>query len=212
MKKKLLSLSLCLCLALSLAIPAYAADAEPVVSDEQYQNYLEIAEQVCEERGIDITVCPASEMETVYTDAEFEAEVQDFCDVLEAIKENTITPYSNPSSGGAGDKSLSVNASKNNSDGYFLWTVNGTANVISDTPYRLGNVRISSIISVRTPGANFGSMTLGSPVQSGSGNTKYSKQSVRIIKDGVGTSTVQITATFQLTPSTGSVTMRASAS
>ena len=55
MKKYMMSLALVLALSLSFAIPAYAVDTEtPEVSEEQYQSYLEIANQVSEERGIEI--------------------------------------------------------------------------------------------------------------------------------------------------------------
>lgn len=217
MKKKLLSLSLCLCLALSMVVTAYAVDTDPAISDEQYQRYLEIAERVSEERGIELTLSSASEMDKVYTDEEYEAEMQEFCDVIDSIRnENLIMPFSNPSSGGEGVKSLEVNASKNLEAGYFLWTLRGSINVKPEQG-RFAYATNGSIdyISPQRYPSGYSSILSGASTYMPSLSTSTQKvvqRSVKITRNGSATSTtVTFQARFVLNQATGVVTMNGKA-
>ena len=215
MKKKLLSLSLCLCLALSMVVTAYATDTKPIISDEQYQNYLEIAEQVGEERGIDITVYPESEMDKAYTDTEFEAEMQEFCDVIDSIKSgSSITPLSNPSPGGVGMKSLEVSAPKNLAAGYYLWRLNCSVRIGSGNGYYkfdAGTASIDYITLLRFPSGYSSTTNNDSKSVLNSSNQQILRRSVNIFRNGTAVATVTFEATFVLNTETGVVTLRGKA-
>lgn len=216
MKKYMMSLALVLALSLSFAIPAYAVDTEtPEVSEEQYQSYLEIANQVSEERGIEITVGDRADMSKSYTDEEFEKEVEEFCDVIDALKDSSaITPYgygSNPSEGGYGTKYLTVNTSKNLDNGYFLFTITGKANVTGTKPYYLGAVSIENIVAVRTPSSRYACILSGSSTSATVSSTvKTAQRDMKIYKDNELMATVKVQARFSLNQSTGVVTMTGS--
>ena len=214
MKKCMMSLTLVLVFSLSLAIPAYAADAEtPMVSEEQYQNYLEIADQVSEERGIEVIVGDRADIGEAYTAEEFEKEVEEFCDVIDALKSSsTITPYGrNPSEGGFRTKELTVNTAKTLDNGYFLFTITGTASVTGTNPYYLGNVSIKNIVAVRTPSARYSCLMYGASTSATVSNTvKTAQRSMRVYKDNVLMTTVRVQARFSLNQSTGVVTMTGS--
>lgn len=214
MKKYMMSLTLVLALSLSFAIPAYAVDTEaPEVSEEQYQSYLEIANQVSEERGIEIAVGDRADMSKAYTDEEFEKEVEEFCDVIDALKNSsTITPYGrNPSEGGFGTKELTVNTSKNLDNGYFLFTITGKASVTGTNPYYLGAVSIENIVAVRTPSSRYACILSGSSTSATVSSTvKTAQRNMKIYKDNELMTTVKVQAKFSLNQSTGVVTMTGS--
>ncbi len=212
MKKKFATLTLALILACSLAIPAGAVGTEtPVVSEEQYQSYLDIASQVSEERGIEITVCDREDMSEAYTDEEFANEMEEFCDVVEALTNpSDVAPYSNPSAGGMGTKSLTVNTAKNLDKNYFLFTINGTAKVTGTGPYALGAVSITNIEYTKVSSGYSCVLKTGSVLGTVSSTVKTVQRQVEISKNNEAMTTVTIQAKFTLNTSTGSVTMSGS--
>ena len=116
MKKRMITFALTLVMVLSLAIPAGATTPDStVVSEELYQEYTNITEQVAQERNISLKICPLSEMTEIRSLDEFETDLQELCDVITAIKSPDFLSVTNsnstgnPSSGGAGTKNLQVN-------------------------------------------------------------------------------------------------------
>lgn len=215
MKKRIsMALAILFALSLSLVIPVGAIDmTPPEISDEQYQNYLDIAEQVGEERGISITVGDRDDMDRAYTNEEFEAEVEDFCDMIATLNSPEIAPYAygdNPSAGGPGVKYLTVNSSKTLDGGYFLWSLTGVATVSSGSNYTLDSVRVASIEPVKKPSIQYAFRLLdGSSTSTISSNVKTVQRQVEITKETFLMTTVTFQAKFTLNTSTGSVTMTA---
>lgn len=214
MKKRLGALTLALVMAIALAIPAGAADTECLeVSEEQYQGYLEIAKEVSEERGIEITVGDRANMSRVYTDKEFENEVEEFCDVIDALTGSiSVTAFGdNPSDDGHGEKTMTVNTSKTIDNGYFLFTITGKANVTGVNPYYFGNVSIENIVAVKSPSSRYACVMSGSSTSATvSSSVKTAQRNMVIYKDNSLMATVRVQAKFSLNQSTGVVTMTGS--
>lgn len=139
MKKRMITFALTLVMVLSLAIPAGATTPDStVVSEELYQEYTNITEQVAQERNISLKICPLSEMTEIRSLDEFETDLQELCDVITAIKSPDFLSVTNsnstgnPSSGGAGTKNLQVNITKTMNAGTFMWTIYGTAVIVTN--------------------------------------------------------------------------------
>lgn len=214
MKKRMISLIMTLGLSLFFAIPASASEAEaPIISAEQYQHYLEIVQRVSNERGVKITLGDQTDISKAYTDEEFEREVREFCDVVDAIQNPvTVTPYGygdNPSDGGYGEKYLKVNTAKTIDNKYFLFTITGKAMVTGTNPYSLGNVSIENVEVVKQPDLGY-TCKLSSPSRSTtvSKTVKRATRNMTIHKNTDLMATVTIQASFSLATSTGVVTMR----
>lgn len=213
MKKQFTTLALAMILACSLAIPAGAVGTEtPVVSEEQYQSYLDIANQVSEERGIEVTVCDRADMDTAYTDEEFANELEEFCDVIEALTDSSdVAPCSNPSEGGYGTKTdLRVNTSKNLDGGYFLFSITGTAKTEGTGPYTLGTASIAALTATKIPTDYSCTVKAGSTTTTVSSTVKTVQKNVDIYKKGEFMVTVTVQAKFTVNTSTGSITMSGS--
>ncbi|MCI8414371.1 MAG: hypothetical protein HFF00_01920 [Ruminiclostridium sp.] len=216
MKKKLLSLSLCLCLALPLAIPAYAVDAGPVITDEQYQRYIEIANEIGNRENVEVSVLPVNKIDKAYTDEEFAAEVEELCNAIQSLRQtSSITPYSyysNPSDPGSGKKHPRANTAINLADGAFIWTVTGYADVLGDRIFSLGTVRIDDVALIIRPSDRF--ECVRTPGKADSYNGVSPKKNVIRYMDIITlsglSSQVQIVARFNMKEN-GSVTMTVNA-
>ncbi len=216
MKKRTLSMALALCLALSLAVPAYATSSTPTVSEELYQEYVEIAETVSQETGINVAVCPISEMTKVYTAEEFRGELLNFCNIIADIQKPSIVPFTssttNPSASGTGRKDLTVSTSRNIDGGYFLWRIVGHANiVVSGSSYVFNDTAIDSVTMIQSPA--FGSFTSSrygaASLVSQSATTRKYRQQVTLKQSGLAITKdpISLYVTFQLKTSTGVVTL-----
>lgn len=213
MKKRFTTMALAMVMACSLAIPAGAVNTEAsVVSEEQYQSYLEIANQVSAERGIEVSVCDREDMSTAYTDEEFASELEEFCDVIEALTDSSdVAPCSNPSEGGYGTKdNLTVNTSKNLDGGYFLFTITGKGKTEGTGPYTLGTVSIKDIAFTKVPSNYSCTLKSGSTTTTVSTTVKTVQKNVSISKNGEFMVTVTVQAKFTVNTSTGAITMTGS--
>ena len=218
MKKKIISIALATVLALSLAIFVSAAESESsYISSELYQAYTTLTERVSQERNIPLEICPMSEMTEVRSLDEFEADLQELCDIIVAIKSSDSSliatrgdSQTNPSAGGAGRKSLRVNISKSMTAGYFLWTVRGTAVIqtAGPNPYNFSSATIDEISLVKRPSNAYTSRAIRNPeVFSKSASMWKVNQLMEIKKSGTAAGTFYAIANFRLDTNTGVVTM-----
>lgn len=222
--KKMISLALATCMALALAVSVGAAGTEDmVVSEEQYQKYEEIAQQVSEETGVGVVPCPREEMNKVYTEEEYRESMVDFCKVIEAIEQPDVTTssvqaFNNPSAGGNGTKIMTVNMPKNYDGGYFLWTIYGRAVIAGGGPYHYDSsagiagtgTTIDEIKLVTRPSSNYTSTNYGGVTKVSSTNTvRILEQKISLKKLGVAVTDTPISmkARFTLDTSTGKVTL-----
>lgn len=80
-------------MALSLAIFVSAAESESsYISSELYQAYTTLTERVSQERNIPLEICPMSEMTEVRSLDEFEADLQELCDIIELLTNPMLYP------------------------------------------------------------------------------------------------------------------------
>ena len=220
MKKYLVSVFLVLCLSLTLAVSAWAVEPNgQVVSEEQYQEYVEIAKSVCQEYGMeygeDVSACPISEVTKVYTPEEYRAEVEEFCEVISSLQ-NPITTYasgdsnSNPSAGGNGTKNLTVNSPYNVDGGYFLWTLHARAVIGGGGPYYYTSATMEESVLIRRPSNAYTCVYAAPRLKSSTSTTRVFTQAVTIKKNGVAVTATPHTLTAQLSlnTSTGVVTLR----
>lgn len=211
MKQRFGTFALALVMALTLAIPAGAVDTS-AISEELYQEYSQIAEEVGAEYGIEVTACPREEMDTVYSLEEYEQEVREFCStVSDLVITGEGDTTTNPSGPKAGKKTLTVNTPISNGEGYFLITITGYAEVEGASPYYFYTPPIiKELTLIRRPSSDYTMTKIGSPVSGGSGATKTSTQKINLKRTGLVGVNYNITATFSLATSTGKVTMTAS--
>lgn len=219
MKKRVGALMLTLILVVALAIPAGAVGNQgQVVSDAQYQEYVQIAEAMCQKYGLeygsDVLVCPVEEMTIAYTPEEYEVEIEEFCEAILSLK-NPVTLYasgdsnSNPSAGENGIKNLTVNSSYNTDGGYFLWTIHARAVIGGGKPYYYTSATMEESTLIKRP-SNAYTCVYGTPaLKSSSTTTRVFQQAVTINKSGVAVnpSPHMLTARLSLNTDTGVVTL-----
>lgn len=220
-RKKMISLALAICLALALAVSVGAT--ETAVSEEQYQKYQEIAQQISEETGVSVVPCPREEMDKVYTEEEYRESLIDFCKVIKAVKKPNITTspmqvLNNPSAGGNGTKIMTVNMPKNYDGGYFLWTIYGRAVITGGGPYHYDSsagiastgTTIDEVKLVTRPSSNYTSSNYGGVRKvSSTSTTRVLEQKISLKKLGVAVTDdpISVKARFTLDTSTGKVTL-----
>ena len=217
MKKRMITFALTLVMVLSLAIPAGATTPDStVVSEELYQEYTNITEQVAQERNISLKICPLSEMTEIRSLDEFETDLQELCDVITAIKSPDFLSVTNsnstgnPSSGGAGTKNLQVNITKTMNAGTFMWTIYGPAVIVTNgpLPYNFSNATISELSLIRRPSKEYTFRLSGKPtVISKSSSLWQVSQLMEIKKNGTAAGSTYAVARFNLNTNTGVVTM-----
>lgn len=220
MKKRLIALAITLCVALVMVVPAGAvAIGKQTVSDEQYQEYVKIVEEVSQEYGVEVFACPIEEMTIQYSAEEYEAEIREFCAEMEELQNAAAISSSgdsttNPSAPGSGTKILNVNTTRPVGNGYFGWTLRGRAVIASTngiSPYRYsGSVSIDEVNCYLRPSAEYTATLVGGSSQtSANGSIRVASQTVQIKKNGTAEATFTLSARFNLNTSTGVVTMTA---
>ena len=229
--KKMISLALAICMALALAVPAGAAMPDNKTAEEVYQEYQEVADCVKEESGVDISICPLSEMDKDHMKSVEEVK-KDICELRDTIlaisnfdgvsdemgNQMRRVSHSNPSAKGPGDKYVGLNKTPERSAGAPLTSfifgfnahfyVSGTEN---NYWLKVGPDQIK--VSMERIPNGYSCTTNGSPIvttqTTGTQVNKKVTQNIKFYKDGTCFATAPVYVVFSLNTQAGVITGRA---